>query len=106
MRKCLILLPTRYNDGAPVESWKMETALDRLDGLIGGHTIDGNCEGVYKMDDGTMARDTCVKVVAVCDDAKLPELREFAQLCAVSFGQESIYLEHTPATVEFIRPAA
>jgi hypothetical protein len=58
------------------------------------------------MDNGAMAHDVCVKIVAVCEESALPSLREFAQVCAADFGQESIYLEHTPATVEFIRAAA
>ena len=88
----------------PVEPAKLKNALGRIDNLIGGHTVDGTCEGVYRMDDGTMAHDVCVKVVAVCEESALPGLRKLAQEFAVDFGQESIYFERTPTTVEFIRP--
>jgi len=96
-------LPTNYNDGQPVESAKLENCLSRLDSLIGGHTVDGTCEGVYRMDDGTLAHDTCVKVWAVCEEGQIPTLRKLAGDFAVDLCQESIYFEQTATTVEFVR---
>ncbi len=103
MIKCLLLFPTSYNDGQPVEFTKLENCLGRLDSLIGGHTVDGTCEGVYRMDDGTMAREVCVKVWACVGEDRLPELRKLAGDFAVDLSQESIYFELTATTVEFIR---
>ena len=103
MIKCLILLPTNYNDGQPVEPAKLENCLGRLDSLIGGHTVDGTCEGVYRMADGTYAHDTNLKVWACIEEKEIPGLRKLAGDFAVELGQESIYLEQTSTTVEFVR---
>ena len=103
MIKCLLLLPTNYNDGQPVESGKVDSCLDRLDSLIGGHTVDGLCEGVYRMADGSYARDRNLKVWACVDESALPALRRLAGDFAVELGQESIYFEQTASTVEFVK---
>ncbi len=103
MTKCLLLLPTNYNNGQPVESAKLDSCLGRLDSLIGGHTVDGKCEGVYRMADGSYARDTNLKVWACVEKGQVPALRKLVRVFAVELGQESIYLEQTTTTVEFVR---
>ena len=103
MIKCLMLLPTNYNDGSPVESGKLDSCLARLDSLIGGHTVDGLCEGVYRMADGSLARDTNVKIWAVCAEGQISALRALCGDFAVELGQESIYFERTATTVEFVK---
>ena len=55
MIKCLILLPTNYNDGHAVEPTTLENCLGRLDSLIGGHTVDGTCHGVFRMAECTIS---------------------------------------------------
>lgn len=102
MTKCLMLLPTNYNDGQSVEPAKLQSCLGRLDSLIGGHTVDGTCEGVYRMADGTYAHDTNLKVWACVEEKDIPALRQLAGVFAVELGQESIYLERTATTVEFV----
>lgn len=103
MIKCLILLPTNYNDGHAVEPTTLENCLGRLDSLIGGHTVDGTCHGVFRMADGTFARDTNLKVWACVGEVDIPGLRKLAGDFAVELGQESIYFEQTATTVEFVR---
>ena len=103
MIKCLILLPTNYNDGHAVEPATLENCLGRLDSLIGGHTADGTCQGVYRMSDGTFARDTNLKVWACVEERAIPGLRRLAGDFAVELGQESIYFEQTATTVEFVK---
>ncbi len=103
MIKILLLLPTNYNDGKPIESEKIQSAVERIDNLIGGHTLDGSCQGCYRMDSGEMATDICLKIWAVCNENQLEGMQNLASDFAVDFGQESIYFERTPATVDFIR---
>ncbi len=103
MQKIIMLLPTTYNDGRAMESEKIGRALSSIDSLIGGHTIDGECKGVYKMENGEYATDICLKIWAVCEDDKIPALQTLAGEFAVDMGQESIYFEQTPASVFFIR---
>jgi len=103
MTKCLLLLPTNYNNGQPVESAKLDNCLGRLDSLIGGHTVDGTCEGVYRMAEGSYARAPNRKVWACVEKGQVPALRKLVRVFAVELGQESIYLEQTTTTVEFVR---
>jgi hypothetical protein len=55
------------------------------------------------MADGTYARDTNLKVWACVEEKEIPALRKLVGVFAVELGQESIYLEHTATTVEFVR---
>lgn len=103
MIKCLLLLPTNYNNGQPVESGKMDSCLSRLDSLLGGHTVDGTCQGVFRMSDGSYATDTNLKVWACVESADVPALRKLAGDFAIELGQESIYFEQTATTVEFVK---
>ncbi len=103
MIKCLILLPTNYNDGQPVEANKLDSCLTRLDATIGGHTVDGTCQGVFRMADGSFARDVNLKVWACVESGDVPTLRKLAGDFAIELGQESIYFEQTATTVEFVR---
>ena len=103
MIKCLLLLPTNYNDGSPIDARTLQGCFNRLDTAIGGHTVDGTCEGVYRMDDGSYAKDVCLKVWACVEARDIPRLRQLAGDFAIELGQESIYFEQTETRVEFVR---
>lgn len=104
LKKCILLLPTRYNDGQEVPAEVLADVLRDIDEAFDGHTVDGLCDGVYKMDDGSMASDRSLKVwVAVAPD-RVDELRTLAGKFAGKLRQESLYLEVTEAQVEFVRP--
>ncbi len=103
MIKCLLLLPTNYNSGDPVDPAKLESCLARLDSLIGGHTVDGTCQGVFRMADGSYSRDVNLKVWACVEEGNVPALRKLAGDFAIELGQESIYFEQTATTVEFVK---
>jgi len=104
-KKCILLLPVTYNDGTEVPPSVLADILQSIEEAFDGYTIDGPpCTGVYKMKDGSKARDTSIKVwVAV-----LPERVEEARMLAARFAgvlkQESLYFEVTEAEVEFVRP--
>jgi len=102
MIKCLILLPTNYNNGQPVESGKIDSCLSRIGNLIGGYTVDGICHGVFRMADGSYARDTNLTVWACVEEVQVPALRRLAGDFAIELEQESIYFEQTEIAVEFI----
>jgi hypothetical protein len=103
-RKCLLLLPTAYNDETEVPPEVIAAILREIDMTLDGHTVDGLCEGVYRMGDGSMAKDKSLKVWVVLAPDRVEELRELGRRFARILKQESIYFEVTDAEVEFLRP--
>lgn len=104
LRKCILLLPMTYNDGTDVPSEVMAGILRNIDEEFDGHTVDGLCDGVYKMDDGTMVNDKSLKVWVAVDPDRVEELKKLAARFAGVLKQESLYFEVTEAEVEFVRP--
>ena len=104
LRKCILLLPTTYNDGAEVPPGVLGGILRRIDEAFDGHTVDGYCDGVYKMADGSMACDKSLKVWVAVDPTRVDELKRLACQFAGVLKQESLYFEVTEAEVEFVRP--
>lgn len=104
LKKCLLLLPTAYNDGTEIPPNVLVGILNGLYDAFGGYTVDGTCDGVYKMSDGSKARDKSLKIWVAADTNKLDELREVAQGIAGTLKQESLWFEVTDAEVEFLEP--
>lgn len=105
-RKCILLLPTKYNDGREVPASVLSGILRSIDEAFDGHTVDGLCDGVYKMDDGSMARDRSLKVWVAVDPERVDDVRRLAAGIARLLKQESLYFEVTEAEVEFVRPSS
>ncbi len=104
LRKCILLLPTTYNDETEVPPKVMASILRNIDEEFDGHTVDGLCDGVYKMADGSMVNDKSLKVWVAVDPDRVGELRKLAAGFARVLKQESLYFEITEAEVEFVRP--
>lgn len=104
-KKCILLLPTTYNDGQPIHAAVLSDILAEIDQAFDGHTVDGVCDGVYKMDDGTMASDRSLKVWIAVEPSRVEEVRRLAGRIARLLKQESLYFEVTEAEVEFVRPS-
>ncbi len=104
-KKCILLLPTGYNDGKDLSPTVLSGILTEIDQAFDGHTVDGMCDGVYKMDDGSMARDRSLKVWVAVDPSRVDEVRKLAARIAAVLKQESLYFEVTEAEVEFVRPS-
>ncbi|MDA8378679.1 MAG: hypothetical protein M0Z50_16930 [Planctomycetia bacterium] len=105
LRKCILLLPTAYNDGTLVPEAVVNEILAKIDKAFDGHTIDGNCEGSYRMDDGTMSCDKSLKVWVAVDPGRVEKLRGIAASIANKLKQESLYFEVTNSEIEFVRPS-
>ena len=103
LRKCIILLPTTYNDGAVIPFTVLQGILKEVDRKFDGHSIDGHVDGTYKMDDGSFVSDRSIKVWIAVDPMKVDDLKILAARIAGTLKQESIYFEVTDAEVEFIR---
>ncbi len=103
-KKCIILLPTAYNDGSPVPSSVLRDICKDIDRGFDGHSIVGHADGTYKMDDGAMVSDDSIIVLVVVNPDRVDDLRILAARTARILKQASIYFEVTQAEVEFIRP--
>lgn len=102
--KYVMLLPVNYNDGSEVPSDVRNEILNKIFILAGGYRIDGEGEGAYRMQDGSKQVDRSIAVWIVVDEDDAPELKKLAGEIAVILDQETIYLEHTGSSVEFIPP--
>jgi len=105
LKKWILLLPTTYNAGEDVPAAVLSRILKDIDQAFDGHTVDGVCEGNYKMDDGSMASDRSLKVWVAVDPTRVDEVRKLAARFAGVLKQESLYFEVTEAEVEFVRPS-
>ena len=70
-KRCLILSPTKFNDGKDVPPSVFSNVLRSIDETLHFYSVGGICDGVYKMDDGSKARDRSVMVWAVVAPDKL-----------------------------------
>jgi hypothetical protein len=104
LKKCILLLPTTYNDGQEVPAGVISGILRCIDEAFDGHTVDGMCDGSYRMDDGSMASDRLMKVWVAIAPERVEELRMYAARIAGQLKQESLYFEITEAEVDFVRP--
>ncbi len=104
MRKCILLLPLRYNDGSEVPSHVISGILREIDEAFDGHTIAGKAEGTYRMADGSMVTDPSLMVWVAVDSNEIDVLRAMVGRMARTLKQEAMYFEVTDAAVELIRP--
>ena len=106
MKKCIILLPTFYNDGRAVPVTVMDDLLDQIYDQFGGYTVAGLVYGAYPMKGGCKARDISLEVWVAVDPARVHQLRRLvAKFCAI-LKQETIYFEVLDSELEFIGPEA
>lgn len=104
MRKCIILLPLKYNDETEVPTSVINNIKREIDEAFDGHTVGGTVEGTYRMADGDMKGDTSLEIWIVVDPEKLNVLRSMVSRFARTLKQESIYFEVTDSKVELIGP--
>ncbi len=66
--------------------------------------IAGSGSGAYRMRDGKKQVDQALKVWVAVDEEDIPSLKLLAGKIARMLDQESIYLERTGGSVEFVAP--
>lgn len=103
-KKCIILLPTYYNDGKGVPTEVLTHIKREIDEVFDGHTIAGTVEGTYRMADGTIATDRSWEIWVAVEPDKIDVLRKLTSRFARMLKQETIYFEVTNSEVEFIGP--
>jgi len=104
MKKCIILLPTHYNDGSAVPENIINQIKREIDEEFDGHHIAGIGHGTYRMANGNMATDTTLDVWVAVDPDNIDVLRKMASRFARMLKQETIYFEVMDSEVEFIGP--
>lgn len=104
MKRCIMLLPTFYNDGREVPLAVMDDILDQIYEGFGGYTVAGLGYGPYRMKGGRKARDLSLEIWVAVDASRVEELKKLAAKFARILGQEAIYFEVMDSEVEFIGP--
>lgn len=102
--KATVLLPLRDNDGVCLDRENVAVLGEVMD-VFGGYTEDsGYTQGTYKMDDGSIARDDCIRFHVVVDSLRIPELLAMTAGWCKQLRQESLYVELTNPDVRFVTP--
>lgn len=104
--KYVLLLPMTYNDRSEIPKSVRNQILDELFVLADGYHVAGVGRGAYRMRNGSKQVDDSLEVWVVVDEENVPSLKELVAKVAHMLKQESIYLERTEGSVEFIAPAA
>lgn len=104
--KYVILLPLTYNDGSQIPKCVMDHIFDESFVLANGYYIAGVGQGAYRMRNGSKQVDQSLEVWVAVEEEDVPALKELVAKVAQMLDQESIYLERTGGSVEFIAPAA
>lgn len=102
--KFLLLVPLNYNDGSVVPKAVFDQIYDELFVLAGGHFTAGEGTGAYRMKSGEKQVDRSVIIWVAVNEGDVPELRQLVAKFGAMLGQESMYLERTAGTVEFVPP--
>ena len=103
-RRCIILIPTAFNDGTEVPSALMRQILRDIDEAFDGHTVAGTVSGTYRMRSGGFAEDDSLEVWVAVEEAAIPALEKMVQSVAKRLGQEAVYFEILNSDVRFVGP--
>jgi hypothetical protein len=103
--KCLLLLPTLYNDGTEVPPTVMSRVVMEIARAFDGVSFGGLVEGIYKMADGTTAKDKSIVAWVTVDKRQLEEVRMKAARIAAILKQEALYFEVTDVEQDFVKPS-
>lgn len=103
--KCLVLVPLQMNDGTEVDPDVVLDFQEQLFVNFRGFTNGGTVEGQYKMQDGKKAIDHTTQYWVGIEESQYPLLRSLVSELGKKLGQESMYLETTGATIDFVEPA-
>ena len=102
--KCIILVPTQYNDGTPVPESVIVGIKRKIDEAFDGHTVAGVVDGSFRMANGTMKYEPNLEIWIAVDPDRIDEVRKLAGKLARTLKQESICFEVTNSQVEFVEP--
>ena len=102
--KYTILIPLSYNDGTQVPDAERNEIYNRFYALANGYTLAGTVVGAYRSKDGSKQVDSSTAIWVAIDEDKESALRRLVAEICTRLRQETIYLERTGETVDFIQP--
>jgi hypothetical protein len=102
--KFVLLIPLKYNDGRAVPSGILRRMRNEIYALFGGLTQAGTVRGAYRMRDGTKKEDESLEIWIGIRETEIPDLKDLVARFGAELGQESMYLERTGGTIDFIPP--
>jgi len=103
-RRCIILIPTSFNDGTEVPGALMMRILRELDEAFDGHTVAGTVSGTYRMADGSFVNEDSLEVWVAVEESLIPALEDFVKTIARRLKQETVYFEILNSDVRFVGP--
>ena len=102
--KYVLLLPLQYNDGAKVPDDVIDRMCDEIFDFADGYGQAGEVTGAYRMRDGSKKVDRSLVIWIGILESQVEILKRAVGKFARELGQESLYLERTGGTIEFIPP--
>ena len=103
LQKYIALVPLSLNDGTPVEPETILEFKEQLYLLADGWSVPGTVEGAYKMADGKKQIDHTLQFWIWIRKSQYSELRQVVSELGAKLGQESMYLERTFASLDFVK---
>jgi hypothetical protein len=91
--KFTTLIPTSYNDGAPVDLDLLDHLIESLYWPFGGMTNEGVVNGCWVDDDGTRYSDRSIKISIECDRTRLEEAIKGVRRIGRRLKQRAMYFE-------------
>ena len=102
MIRTSFLIPTRYNNGDPIETKLMEDINNTLITHFGGYTIECTTHGAwFNTEEGKTYFDECLKYAVAIEPADTEKFRWVMKVFREFLKQHSLYVE-IGNSVEFI----
>ncbi len=102
--KYTLLLALHYNDGSDVPRVILGRMCNEVFDIADGFGLAGKVTGAYRMKDGSKKVDRSIVVWIGILEGQEAVIKRIVGRFAHELGQESLYLERTGGTIEFIPP--
>ena len=103
MIKIATLIPTKYNDGTPVEPQVFKDFEKELIRIAGGYSIEGLTEGGY-VEDGKIYLDISRRYIIIVKHFRTArEIRDLITQVGKKLKQQAMYYEQRKSKVWFLK---
>lgn len=102
MNEYTVIVPCNFNDGKEVDFSQFQFLENELLTRFGGYTNAGYVEGAWIGPNGKIYRDRSVRYIFATEYDI--EAQRMAELVAIYWKQECVYLSQTSTNVRFIEP--
>lgn len=100
--KFAVLIPMSRNDGSAVTGSEWFGILEKFLVAFGGYTIEGETEGRWKADDGTIYDDRCKRLMVVAEESRKAEFLTIVKDVGRQLGQLAMFTEFSEPNVEIL----